>query len=94
MRLSHERCVHLSHLFVNALEDDDGIEFLVDTNDIRLHVLQILESELVKEDEMEEAIRRKIASQRRDLPEGSAEWDLLFRKYHDEEMKKVKRVRE
>ena len=94
MRLSHERCVHLSHLFVNALEDDDGIEFLVDTNDIRLHVLQILESELVKEDEMEEAIRRKIASQRRDLPEGSAEWDLLFRKYLDEEMKKVKRVRE
>ena len=94
MRLSHERCVHLSHLFVNALEDDDGIEFLVDTNDIRLHVLQILESELVKEDEMEEAIRRKIASQRRDLPEGSAEWDLLFRKYYEEEMKKVKRVRE
>jgi hypothetical protein len=94
VRLSHERCVHLSHLFVNALEDDDGIEFLVDTNDIRLHVLQILESELVKEDEMEEAIRRKIASQRRDLPEGSAEWDLLFRKYYDEEMKKVKRVRE
>ena len=94
MRLSHERCVHLSHLFVNALEDDDGIEFLVDTNDIRLHVLQILESELVKEDEMEEAIRRKIASQRRDLPEGSAELDLLFRKYYDEEMKKVKRVRE
>lgn len=94
MRLSHERCVHLSHLFVNALEDDDGIEFLVDTNDIRLHVLSILEAELVKEDEMEEAIRRKIASQRRDLPEGSAEWDLLFRKYYDEEMKKVKRVRE
>ncbi len=94
MRLSHERCVHLSHLFINALEDDDGIEFLGDPNDIRLRVLQILEAELVKEDEMEEAIRRKIALQRRDLPEGSAEWDLLFRKYYDEEMKKVKRVRE
>jgi len=37
---------------------------------------------------------RKIASHRRDVPEGSAEWDLLFRKYYDEEMKKVKRVRE
>ncbi|MBI1950598.1 MAG: DUF507 family protein [Acidobacteria bacterium] len=94
MRLSHERCVHLSHLFINALEDDDGIEFLGDPNDIRLRALQILESELVKEDEMEEAIRRKIALQRRDLPEGSAEWDLLFRKYYDEELKKVKRVRE
>ncbi len=94
MKLSHERCVHLSHLFVNALEDDDDVEFLRDPNDIRLRVLQVLESELMKEEELEEAIRRKIASQRRDVPEGSPEWDLLFRKYYDEEMKKVKRVRE
>jgi hypothetical protein len=94
VRLSHERCVHLSHLFVNALEDDESVEFLRDPNDVRLKMLQILESELVKEDELEESIRRKIATQRRDLPEGSAEWDLLFRKYYEEEMKKVKRVRE
>lgn len=94
MRLSHERCVHLSHLFVNALEDDDSVEFLRDANDVRLKMLQILESELLKEDELEEAIRRKIASQKRDVPEGSAEWDLLFRKYYEEELKKVKRVRE
>ena len=94
MRLSHERCVHLSHLFVNALEDDDSVEFLRDANDVRLKMLQILESELLKEDELEEAIRRKIAAQKRDVPEGSAEWDLLFRKYYEEELKKVKRVRE
>jgi len=86
--------VHLSHLFVNALEDEDSVDFLLDPNDVRLRVLQILEGELVKEDELEEAIRRKIAAQKRDLPEGSAEWDLLFRKYYDEEMKKLKRVRE
>ena len=94
MRLSHERCVHLSHLFVNALEDDDSVEFVRDANDVRLKMLQILESELLKEDELEEAIRRKIAAQKRDVPEGSAEWDLLFRKYYEEELKKVKRVRE
>jgi len=94
VRLSHERCVHLSHLFVNALEDEDSVDFLLDPNDVRLRVLQILEGELVKEDELEESIRRKIATQKRDLPEGSAEWDLLFRKYYDEELKKVKRVRE
>jgi hypothetical protein len=93
-RLSHERCVHLSHLFVNALEDEDSVEFLEDPNDIRLKVLQILEQEMAREEEMEEGIRRKIAGQRRDIPEGSAEWDLLFRKYYEEEMKKIKRVRE
>jgi len=94
VRLSHERCVHLSHLFVNALEDEESVEFLRDPNDIRLKMLQILESELLKEDELEESIRRKIASQKRDVPEGSPEWDLLFRKYYEEELKKVKRVRE
>jgi hypothetical protein len=94
MRLNHERCVHLSHLFVNDLEDDDTVEFLRDTNDIRLKVLQILEGEMAREEEMEETIRRRIATQRRDLPEGSAEWDLLFRKYYDDEMKKIKRVRQ
>ncbi len=94
MKLSHERCVHLSHLFVNALEDDDTVEFLSDPNDIRLRVLQLLEAEMLKDEELEESIRRKIAGQRRDIPEGSAEWDLLFRKYYEDEMKKVKRVRE
>jgi hypothetical protein len=93
-RLSHERCVHLSHQFVNALEDDDRVEFLRDTNDIRLKVLQVLEAEMAREEELEEGIRRKIAGQKRDIPEGSAEWEILFRKYYEEEMKKVRRVRE
>lgn len=94
MRLSHERCVHLSHLAINALEDDDQVEFLEDPNDIRLKILQILEAEMARQDEIEEGIRRRILTQRRDLPEGSAEWELLFRKYYDDEMKKVRRLRE
>jgi hypothetical protein len=94
MRLSHERCVHLSHLVINLLEDDDQVEFLRDANDIRLKILQILEGEMTRQDEVEEGIRRRIATQRRDIPEGSAEWEVLFRKYYEEEMKKVKRVRE
>ena len=49
---------------------------------------------MIREEELEEGVRRKIAHQKRDIPEGSAEWDLLFRKYYDEEMKKIRRVRE
>lgn len=94
MRLSHERCVHLSHQVINLLEDDDQVEFLHDPNDIRLKILQILEGEMARQDELEEGIRRRIATQRRDIPEGSAEWEVLFRKYYEDEMKKVKRVRE
>lgn len=94
MKLSRERCVHLSHLFINALEDDDDVDFLRDLKDVRLKSLQILEAELVREEELEESIRRKIAHQKRDIPEGSSEWEVLFRKYYEEEVAKIRRVRE
>ena len=94
MRLSHERCVHLSHQVINFFEDDDRVEFLSEPNEIRQKILQILEAEMARQDELEETIRRKITTQRRDIPEGSAEYEVLFRKYYEDEMKKVRRVRE
>ena len=94
MRLSHERCVHLSHQVINLFEDDDRVEFLSETNDIRQKILQILEAEMARQDELEETIRKRITTQRRDIPEGSAEYEVLFRKYYEDEMKKVRRVRE
>jgi hypothetical protein len=94
MRLSHERCVHLSHQVINLFEDDDRVEFLSEINDIRHKILQILEAEMVRQEELEESIRRRITTQRRDIPEGSAEYEVLYRKYYEDEMKKVRRVRE
>jgi len=94
MKLSRERCIHLSHLAINAFEDDDRIDFLRDTNSIRLKVLQILEQEMAHEEELEEMVRRKISSQKRDIPVGSSEWEVLFRKYYEEEVNKIRRVRE
>jgi len=94
MRLSHERCVHLSHQVINLFEDDDRVEFLSEINEIRQKILQILEAEMARQDELEEAIRKRITTQRRDIPEGSAEYEVLFRKYYEDEMKKVRRVRE
>jgi hypothetical protein len=94
MRLSHERCVHLSHQVINLFEDDDRVEFLSDLNEIRQKILQILEAEMARQDELEETIRKRITTQRRDIPEGSAEYEVLFRKYYEDEMKKVRRVRE
>lgn len=94
MRLSRERCIHLSHLAINAMEDDDRIDFLDDPKDVRLRILQILEHEMAREEEIEESVRRKISSQKRDIPVGSSEWDVLFRKYYEEEVNKIRRVRE
>ena len=94
MRLSHEKIVHLSHLMLDALLDDDRVDYYGEENEVRQRIVFLLKAELEREDAVEEAVRRKIESQKRDIPEGSPEWELLYRKYYEEELSKVKRLRE
>jgi len=94
MKLSHEKIVHLSHLMLDALLEDDRVDYHGDENEVRQRIVTLLKAEMEQEDLMEEAARRKIESQKRGIPEGSPEWDLLFRKYYEEELSKVKRLKE
>jgi hypothetical protein len=94
MRLSHEKIVHLSHLILEALLDDDRVDYHGEENEVRQRIVALLKAELEQGDAMEDAVRRKIESQKRGIPEGSPEYDLLFRKYYEEELAKVKRLRE
>jgi hypothetical protein len=43
----------------------------------------------VAEEKVDRAARQKIRGQKRDIPEGSEEWDLLLRRYYSEELKKL-----
>ena len=94
MRLSHEKIVHLSHLILDELLEDDRVDYHGEENEVRQRIVALLKAELEREDAMEDAIRRKIESQKRQIPEGSPEWELLYRKYYDEELTKVKRLKE
>ena len=38
---------------------------------------------------VDQAARAKIASQRKIILEGSQEWDILYRKYYNEEVKRL-----
>ena len=93
MKFSHEKMVHLSHVLTGALEADGGVTFLQAHNEVRLLVLEVLRQEVLREEEMEQRARDRIASMRRGISEGSAEWDVLFRKYYDDERDKRRRVR-
>ena len=86
LKLSHEKMVHLSHVLVRALQEDPGVVLVREPNDIRNRMLAALREELRHDAEIEARVRRKISSQRRNIPEGSPEWDILFRKYYEEEM--------
>lgn len=89
MRLSREKIVRLSHVAVDAIAGFDEVEFIEDRNTVRLEIVKILQNLLRAEEQMQEAARQKIVSQKRPIPEGSAEWETLYRKYYGDELKKL-----
>ena len=89
MRLSRDKVNLLSHLVADRLADIDAVEFIEDRNTIRLAVVDIINKWLKKEEEIDKAARVKIETQKRAIPEGSAEWEILYRKYYEEEMKTI-----
>ena len=89
MRLSREKINRLAHLVTDKLASRDEIEFIEDRNTIRLEVVKIINEELKKEEGIDAGAKKKIESQKRNVPEGSLEWDILYRKYYAEEMKRL-----
>ncbi len=89
MRLSRDKVNRLAHAVTDALAEMDAVEFVEDRNSIRLKVREVLEDLLKKEKEIDAEARKKIESQRRTILEGSQEWDILYRKYYNEEVKKL-----
>jgi uncharacterized protein len=87
VRLSREKINLLSHHVAERLAAIDAVEFIEDRNTIRLAVFDILTKWLKKEETIDSAARKKIESQQRKIPEGSAEWEILYRKYYEEELR-------
>jgi uncharacterized protein len=89
MRLSRDKVNKLAHAITDTLAGMDQVEFLEDRNSIRLEVRRIMEELLAQEAKIDAEARRKIESQKRTILEGSQEWDILYRKYYNEEVKKL-----
>ena len=89
MRLSRDKVNKLAHTVTDALAAMDEVEFVEDRNTIRLAARRILEELLGQEAKIDAAARQKIESQKRTILEGSQEWDILYRKYYNEEVKKL-----
>ena len=73
MRISREKINKLAHAVADSLADMDNVDFVEDRNSIRLEARRLLEN----------------LSQRKTILEGSQEWDILYRKYYNEEVKKL-----
>ncbi len=88
-RISRDKTNVLARAAADALADMDAVDFIEDRNTIRQEVRRLLEELLKEEVKIDQAARQKIESQRRTILEGSQEWDILYRKYYAEEVKKL-----
>jgi hypothetical protein len=89
VRLSRDKVNKIAHVVSDALADSPQVDFLEDRNTVRLGTRKILEELLMQEARIDQSARQKIESQKRTILEGSQEWDILYRKYYNEEVKKL-----
>jgi hypothetical protein len=92
MKLSRERILHLSHLILRHLDRDDGVEYFAEPQEVRQQIVRMIEGEVKADEAIDALVRRKLESQRRAIVEGSDEWDVLYRKYYEEEVAKHRKV--
>jgi uncharacterized protein len=90
MKLSRDKVTDISHKLVEMLRKNRELRLRnKDTNAVRLEIVRIMTELLVAEDKVDRAARTKIRSQKKEIPEGTEEWDLLHRRYYSEELKKL-----
>ena len=89
MRFSEDRISHIAHLIADGIWKDDLADFTSDEKAL-LEIKHSITEYMRAEDEADAVARNKIRSQSRDIPEGSREWDILYKKYFEEELAKKK----
>jgi len=89
MRLTREKVMRLSHAVTDVLVATEDVEFIEDRATIRQNVADILMALLKEEELVDTQVRQKIGSQKKAVVEGTEEWDLLYRKYYGEELRRM-----
>jgi hypothetical protein len=89
MRLSREKTIRLSHVITDVLVAGEDVEFIEDRATIRQNVVDILIGLLKEEEQIDAQVRQKIGSQKKEILEGSEEWEVLYRKYYADEMRRM-----
>ena len=89
MKLSRDKINDISHKLITAMRKSRDMRLRMDPNDVRLEVVRNFSELLTVEDRVDRESRKKIRTQKREIIEGSEEWDLLHRRYYAEELRKL-----
>jgi hypothetical protein len=88
MKLSRDKITDISHKVIGQLRKSRDLRLKKDPNDARLEIVKVFTEILQLEEKSDRAARDKVRSMKRDIPEGSEEWDILQKRFYGEELKK------
>lgn len=89
MKVARDKVTDLSHKLAAKLPRLPGVRVVNGWNDTRLEIARQLSAIWTLEHKVDEKAREMIAKQKRDIPEGSEEWQVLHRNYYEKEMERL-----
>ena len=89
MKMTHEKIIQISHQVMAAIEALDEVEIYDEPNSIRVQIVRILTDLMQEEEKIDQLVKGRIAAQKRTIVEGGGEWEILYRKYYSEELRKL-----
>jgi hypothetical protein len=89
MKLSRDKINDISHKIVAELRKSRDFRVKRQPNDVRLELVKVVTDLLLTEEKVDRAARTKIRTQKREITEGTEEWELLHKRYYAEELKKL-----
>ncbi|MBI3356745.1 MAG: DUF507 family protein [Nitrospirae bacterium] len=90
--ISEDKVSHLSHVILAAVKSNKAVKVNSDEERVLKEIKRVLADELAQEEEINRKVKAKLASYSRGIIEGSAEWEVLYRKTFEEEMRKHAKV--
>ena len=92
MRLSEDRISHISHLILDMLMQDRNVDAVQPEEKVLREIKHTITDELRFDDEADTVVRTMIQSLSRKVPEGSREWEVLYQKYREEELRRRRKL--
>ena len=89
LKLSRNKVNCLASLITQFIERNEDLDYMGDIGNIRLKVFHLVMDELRLFENIEESAKERMRTQKRNVPEGSREWEILFRKYVAEDLCKL-----
>jgi len=85
--ISENRSSHIAHLIREKFKKSDLVDY---TDELKiLQSIKIGVSNFVKtHEEVDKEARRQISSQKKSISEGSMEWEVLYSRFYEQELKR------